>query len=119
MSTIISNDDQETGEADLLTAKRTLPPRVPADDADHLMKAGPGRTRRCSAAHHRLAENVEDAVGGAGAFKATGGKDYIGARGLDRPYAIRTHSANMYGRIAGCACMPGVASAPRLQQVRG
>lgn len=70
----------------LLTREDDLAAARPRPMTHHILKAGLDGGSNLVAWHHRLvAENV-DAVAAPPRFKATGGKDIIGWRGLEQPF---------------------------------
>ena len=71
-----------TREDDVIAAR-------PRPMTHHVLKAGLDPKGNLVGWHHRLVSENVDAVASPPRFKATGGKDYIGARGLDQAcYAI-------------------------------
>jgi isoquinoline 1-oxidoreductase beta subunit len=87
-ATILSNITKKpvklilTREDDVIAAR-------PRPMTHHVMKAGLDAKGALTGWHHRLVSENVDAVASPPRFKATGGKDYIGARGLDQAfYAI-------------------------------
>jgi isoquinoline 1-oxidoreductase beta subunit len=70
----------------ILTREDDVAAARPRPMTCHILKAGLDANGKLVAWHHRLvAENV-DAVAAPPRFKATGGKDIIGWRGLEEPY---------------------------------
>ncbi|MFZ0349931.1 MAG: molybdopterin cofactor-binding domain-containing protein [Pseudolabrys sp.] len=73
----------------ILTREEDIAAARPRPMTHHLMKAGIDAQGNVVGWHHRLVSENVDAVAAPPRFKATGGKDYIGARGLDQAfYAI-------------------------------
>jgi isoquinoline 1-oxidoreductase beta subunit len=68
-----------TREDDLAAAR-------PRPMTHHVLKAGLDAKGNIAGWHHRLVSENVDAVAAPPRFKATGGKDYIGARGLDQAF---------------------------------
>jgi isoquinoline 1-oxidoreductase beta subunit len=87
-ATILSNITKKPVKL-ILTREDDVVAARPRPMTHHVLKAGLDAKGQLVGWHHRLvAENV-DAVAAPPRFKATGGKDYIGARGLDQAnYAI-------------------------------
>ena len=70
----------------MLTREDDLAAARPRPMTHHVLKAGIDANGKLVAWHHRLvAENV-DAIAAPPRFKATGGKDLIGWRGLEQPF---------------------------------
>ena len=68
----------------------------------HQMKAGLDDKGNLTGWHHRLVSENVDAVAAPPRFKATGGKDYIGARGMDQAfYAIPNVLADYVREVRG------------------
>lgn len=81
----IANATKETVKL-MLTREDDLAAARPRPMTYHILKAGLDSSGKIVAWHHRLvAENV-DAVAAPPRFKATGGKDLIGWRGIEQPY---------------------------------
>jgi isoquinoline 1-oxidoreductase beta subunit len=73
----------------ILTREEDIAAARPRPMTHHLIKAGLDAKGNLVGWHHRLVSENVDAVAAPPRFKATGGKDYIGARGLDQAfYAI-------------------------------
>jgi isoquinoline 1-oxidoreductase subunit beta len=73
----------------ILTREEDMAAARPRPMTHHLLKAGLDGKGNVVGWHHRLVSENVDAVAAPPRFKATGGKDYIGARGLDQAfYAI-------------------------------
>src|SRR5215831_9583195 len=73
----------------LLTREEDIAAARPRPMTHHAMTAGLDAKGNLVGWHHRLVSENVDAVAAPPRFKATGGKDYIGARGLDQAfYAI-------------------------------
>jgi isoquinoline 1-oxidoreductase beta subunit len=87
-ATIISNITKKPVKL-ILTREEDIAAARPRPMTHHLMKAGIDAQGNVVGWHHRLVSENVDAVAAPPRFKATGGKDYIGARGLDQAfYAI-------------------------------
>ena len=68
----------------------------------HVLKAGLDAKGNITGWHHRLVSENVDAVAAPPRFQATGGKDYIGARGLDQAfYAIPNATCEYVREIRG------------------
>jgi len=70
----------------LLTREEDVAAARPRPMTHHAMKAGLDDKGNIVGWHHRLVSENVDAVAAPPRFKATGGKDYIGARGLDEAF---------------------------------
>jgi isoquinoline 1-oxidoreductase beta subunit len=70
----------------ILTREDDLTAARPRPMTYHAMKAGLDGSGNLVAWHHRLAAENVDAVAAPPRFKATGGKDIIGWRGLEEPF---------------------------------
>jgi len=70
----------------MLTREDDLTAARPRPMTYHVMKAGLDGSNNLVAWHHRLAAENVDAVAAPPRFKATGGKDIIGWRGLEEPF---------------------------------
>lgn len=82
---VLSNISKETVKL-ILTREDDLAAARPRPMTHHVIKAGLDADGNIIGWHHRLvAENV-DAVAAPPRFKATGGKDIIGWRGLEQPF---------------------------------
>ena len=103
----------------ILTREDDLTAARPRPMTFHAMKAGLDGSGNLVAWHHRLvAENV-DAVAAPPRFKATGGKDIIGWRGLEQPfYARAEHAVRSGARAARRAGARLARHRLGLQQVR-
>jgi isoquinoline 1-oxidoreductase beta subunit len=87
-ATILSNIIKKPVKL-ILTREEDLAAARPRPMTHHVLKAGLDGKGNVVAWHHRLVSENVDAVAAPPRFKATGGKDYIGARGLDQAfYAI-------------------------------
>jgi isoquinoline 1-oxidoreductase beta subunit len=87
-ATILSNITKKPVKL-ILTREEDLVAARPRPMTHHLLKAGLDAKGNVVSWHHRLVSENVDAVAAPPRFKATGGKDYIGARGLDQAfYAI-------------------------------
>jgi isoquinoline 1-oxidoreductase beta subunit len=98
---VLSNITKETIKL-MLTREDDLAAARPRPMTHHVMKAGLDAKGELVAWHHRLvAENV-DAVAAPPRFKATGGKDIIGWRGLEEPfYAVPNILADAVREMRG------------------
>ncbi len=98
---VLSNITKETIKL-MLTREDDLAAARPRPMTHHVLKAGLDAKGGLIAWHHRLvAENV-DAVAAPPRFKATGGKDIIGWRGLEEPfYAVPNILADAVREIRG------------------
>jgi isoquinoline 1-oxidoreductase beta subunit len=73
----------------------------------HALKAGIDGKGNLVGWHHRLVSENVDAIAAPPRFKATGGKDYIGARGLDQAfYAIPNVLADYVRETRGMRVQP-------------
>ncbi|HEY4980603.1 MAG TPA: molybdopterin cofactor-binding domain-containing protein [Pseudolabrys sp.] len=70
----------------ILTREEDLAAARPRPMTHHVLKAGLDAKGNIVGWHHRLVSENVDAVASPPRFKATGGKDYIGARGLDQAF---------------------------------
>ncbi len=70
----------------LLTREDDVAAARPRPMTHHLLKAGLDDQGSLVGWHHRLVSENVDAVAAPPRFKATGGKDYIGARGMDQAF---------------------------------
>ncbi len=87
-ATILSNITKKPVKL-ILTREEDMAAARPRPMTHHLLKAGLDAKGNVVGWHHRLVSENVDAVAAPPRFKATGGKDYIGARGLDQAfYAI-------------------------------
>jgi isoquinoline 1-oxidoreductase subunit beta len=87
-ATILSNITKKPVKL-ILTREEDLVAARPRPMTHHLLKAGLDAKGNVVSWHHRLVSENVDAVAAPPRFKASGGKDYIGARGLDQAfYAI-------------------------------
>jgi isoquinoline 1-oxidoreductase beta subunit len=91
----------------MLTREDDLAAARPRPMTYHILKAGLDPSGKLVGWHHRLvAENV-DAVAAPPRFKATGGKDIIGWRGLELPfYGIPNVTADAVREIRGMRVHP-------------
>lgn len=103
---VLSNITKQTIKL-LLTREDDLAAARPRPMTHHLLKAGLDAKGDLVAWHHRLvAENV-DAVAAPPRFKATGGKDIIGWRGLEEPfYAVPNILADAMREVRGMRVNP-------------
>ena len=87
-ATILSNIIKKPVKL-ILTREEDIAAARPRPMTHHMMQAGLDGKGNLVAWHHRLVSENVDAVAAPPRFQATGGKDYIGARGLDQAfYAI-------------------------------
>ncbi len=87
-ATILSNITKKPVKL-ILTREEDIAAARPRPMTHHVLKAGLDAKGNVVGWHHRLVSENVDAVAAPPRFKATGGKDYIGARGLDQAfYAI-------------------------------
>jgi isoquinoline 1-oxidoreductase beta subunit len=87
-ATILSNITKKPVKL-ILTREEDIAAARPRPMTHHVLKAGLDAKGNIVGWHHRLVSENVDAVAAPPRFKATGGKDYIGARGLDQAmYAI-------------------------------
>ena len=84
-ATILSNITKKPVKL-ILTREEDIAAARPRPMTHHVMKAGLDAKGNIVGWHHRLVSENVDAVAAPPRFKATGGKDYIGARGLDQAY---------------------------------
>jgi isoquinoline 1-oxidoreductase beta subunit len=98
---VLSNITKETVKL-MLTREDDLAAARPRPMTHHVLKAGIDAGGKLVGWHHRLvAENV-DAIAAPPRFKATGGKDLIGWRGLEQPfYAIPNMLADAVREMRG------------------
>jgi len=82
---VLSNITKETVKL-MLTREDDLTAARPRPMTHHVLKAGFDGSGNLVAWHHRLAAENVDAVAAPPRFKATGGKDIIGWRGLEEPF---------------------------------
>jgi isoquinoline 1-oxidoreductase beta subunit len=87
-ATILSNITKKPVKL-ILTREEDISAARPRPMTHHVLKAGLDAKGNLVGWHHRLVSENVDAVAAPPRFQATGGKDYIGARGLDQAfYAI-------------------------------
>ncbi len=100
-ATILSNITKKPVKL-ILTREEDIAAARPRPMTHHAMKAGLDGKGSLVGWHHRLVSENVDAVAAPPRFKATGGKDYIGARGLDQAfYAIPNVLAEYTREIRG------------------
>ncbi|MGB5080757.1 MAG: molybdopterin cofactor-binding domain-containing protein [Burkholderiales bacterium] len=86
----------------LLTREDDLAAARPRPMTHHIVKAGLDADNNIVGWHHRLVSENVDAVAAPPRFKATGGKDIIGMRGLEQPfYGIPNMLADVVREIRG------------------
>src|SRR5450830_637038 len=87
-ATILSNITKKPVKL-ILTREEDISAARPRPMTHHVLKAGLDAKGNLVGWHHHLVSENVDAVAAPPRFQATGGKDYIGARGLDQAfYAI-------------------------------
>jgi isoquinoline 1-oxidoreductase beta subunit len=84
-ATILSNIVKKPVKL-ILTREEDLAAARPRPMTHHVLKAGIDDKGNIVGWHHRLVSENVDAVASPPRFKASGGKDYIGARGLDQAF---------------------------------
>jgi isoquinoline 1-oxidoreductase subunit beta len=84
-ATILSNVVKKPVKL-ILTREEDLAAARPRPMTHHALTAGLDDKGNIVGWHHRLVSENVDAVAAPPRFKATGGKDYIGARGLDQAF---------------------------------
>ena len=100
-ATILSNIVKKPVKL-LLTREDDVAAARPRPMTHHVMKAGLDGKGNLTGWYHRLVSENVDAVAAPPRFKATGGKDYIGARGMDQAfYAIPNVQAEYVREIRG------------------
>jgi isoquinoline 1-oxidoreductase beta subunit len=100
----------------ILTREEDLAAARPRPMTHHVLKAGLDAKGNIVGWHHRLVSENVDAVAAPPRFQATGGKDYIGARGLDQAfYAMPNVLAEYVRENHARACL--ARHRLRLQQV--
>jgi isoquinoline 1-oxidoreductase beta subunit len=100
-ATIISNIIKKPVKL-ILTREDDVAAARPRPMTHHVLKAGLDAKGNLVGWHHRLVSENVDAVAAPPRFQATGGKDYIGARGLDQAlYAIPNVRAEYVREIRG------------------
>jgi isoquinoline 1-oxidoreductase beta subunit len=82
----------------ILTREQDLAAARPRPMTHHALSAGLDEAGNIAGWHHRLVSENVDAVAAPPRFKATGGKDYIGARGLDQAYYAVPNVLGEYAR---------------------
>src|SRR5215467_6652495 len=96
-ATILSNITKKPVKL-ILTREEDIAAARPRPMTHHLMKAGIDAQGNVVGWHHRLVSENVDAVAAPPRFKATGGKDYIGARGLDQAFYAIPNALGEYVR---------------------
>jgi isoquinoline 1-oxidoreductase beta subunit len=100
-ATILSNITKKPVKL-ILTREDDVVAARPRPMTHHVMKAGLDAKGGLQSWYHRLVSENVDAVAAPPRFQATGGKDYIGARGLDQAfYAIPNVQAEYVREIRG------------------
>ena len=82
----------------LLTREEDVAAARPRPMTHHALTAGLDDKGNVVGWHHRLVSENVDAVAAPPRFKATGGKDYIGARGLDQAFYAMPNVLAEYAR---------------------
>jgi isoquinoline 1-oxidoreductase beta subunit len=100
-ATILSNIVKKPVKL-ILTREDDVAAARPRPMTHHVLKAGLDGNGNLTGWHHRLVSENVDAVAAPPRFQATGGKDYIGARGLDQAqYAIPNATCEYVREIRG------------------
>jgi isoquinoline 1-oxidoreductase beta subunit len=100
-ATILSNITKKPVKL-ILTREDDVTAARPRPMTHHVMKAGLDGKGNLTGWYHRLVSENVDAVAAPPRFQMTGGKDYIGARGLDQAfYAIPNVQAEYVREIRG------------------
>src|SRR5438132_1697356 len=100
-ATILSNITKKPVKL-ILTREDDVAAARPRPMTHHVLKAGLDTNGNLVGWHHRLVSENVDAVAAPPRFEATGGKDYIGARGLDQAfYGIRNVRAEYVRETRG------------------
>ena len=100
-ATIISNIVKKPVKL-ILTREDDVAAARPRPMTHHVLRAGLDGSGKLVGWHHRLVSENVDAVAAPPRFQATGGKDYIGARGLDQAhYAIPNATCEYVREIRG------------------
>ena len=105
-ATILSNIVKKPVKM-ILTREEDVAAARPRPMTHHVLKAGLDAKGNLVGWHHRLVSENVDAIAAPPRFQATGGKDYIGARGLDQAfYAIPNVLADYVREIRGMRVQP-------------
>ena len=100
-ATILSNITKKPVKL-ILTREDDITAARPRPMTHHVLRAGIDPRGNLVGWHHRLVSENVDAVAAPPRFAATGGKDYIGARGLDQEnYAIPNVLAEYVREVRG------------------
>ena len=100
-ATVISNITKKPIKL-ILTREDDVTAARPRPMTHHVVKAGLDKDGKLVGWHHRLVSENVDAVAAPPRFQATGGKDYIGARGLDQAfYAIPNATCEYVREVRG------------------
>jgi isoquinoline 1-oxidoreductase beta subunit len=100
-ATILSNITKKPVKL-ILTREDDVAAARPRPMTHHVLKAGMDANGNLVGWYHRLVSENVDAVAAPPRFEATGGKDYIGARGLDQAlYGIRNVRAEYVREARG------------------
>lgn len=82
----------------ILTREQDVAAARPRPMTHHVLKAGLDAKGNIVGWHHRLVSENVDAVASPPRYQATGGKDYIGARGLDQAFYAMPNVLAEYAR---------------------
>lgn len=105
-ATILSNITKKPVKM-ILMREEDIAAARPRPMTYHALKAGLDAKGNLVAWHHRMVSENVDALAAPPRFQATGGKDYIGARGLDQAfYAIPNVLADYAREIRGMRVQP-------------
>jgi isoquinoline 1-oxidoreductase beta subunit len=105
-ATILSNITKKPVKM-ILMREEDIAAARPRPMTHHALKAGLDDKGNLVAWHHRMVSENVDAIAAPPRFQATGGKDYIGARGLDQAfYAIPNVLADYAREIRGMRVQP-------------
>jgi isoquinoline 1-oxidoreductase beta subunit len=96
-ATILSNITKKPVKL-ILTREDDIVAARPRPMTHHVLRAGIDANGNVVGWHHRLVSENVDAVASPPRFKATGGKDYIGARGLDQAFYAIANARGEYVR---------------------
>jgi isoquinoline 1-oxidoreductase beta subunit len=96
-ATILSNITKKPVKL-ILMREEDIAAARPRPMTHHVLKAGLDAKGNLVAWHHKLVSENVDAVAAPPRFQATGGKDYIGARGLDQAYYAIPNALAEYAR---------------------
>ncbi len=96
-ATILSNIVKKPVKL-ILTREEDMAAARPRPMTHHAMRAGLDDKNNLVGWHHRLVSENVDSVAAPPRFKATNGKDYIGARGLDQAFYAIPNATGEYVR---------------------